>query len=95
LWRSIRFTEAFTAEAIWSIQLRDLRHAFGAALALAQPFSAYEQASGRTIPIRVVARREGDAARSVADRTYLPRQLALVVPEPEGLLAAVLHLFPL
>ena len=32
-----------------------------------QVVSAYEQASGKPIPIRVVARREGDAACSVAD----------------------------
>ena len=37
--------------------------------------SAYEQASGRAIPIRVVARREGDAARSVADPSAAARTL--------------------
>ena len=40
-----------------------------------QAVSAYEQASGRTIPIRVVARREGDAARSVADPSAAARTL--------------------
>lgn len=60
-----------------------------------QAVSAYEQASGRTIPIRVVARREGDAARSVAAQADVPRQLALAVPEPEGLLAGALHGLPL
>ncbi len=40
-----------------------------------QVVSAYEQASGRAIPIRVVARREGDAARSVADPSAAARTL--------------------
>lgn len=40
-----------------------------------QVVRAYEQASGRELPLRVVGRREGDAARSVADPSRAQRLL--------------------
>ena len=48
-------------------QLLTLNLGSGSGYTVKQVVAAFEQASGRTIPCRVAGRRDGDAARSVAD----------------------------
>jgi UDP-glucose 4-epimerase len=57
-------------------QLLTLNLGSGQGHTVLQVVAAYEEASGQSVPLRVEARREGDAARSVADPGAAARSLA-------------------